>query len=214
MTKITRIGTENDYTCDCSKTIKLLSENEIILRNTLNKFNALTDTEFSEFLTVCEYRGFLKKEYLLKSGNHNHGIYFVISGAVGLFELIDGKEMYQNFFLEYEFANELKSLTTQTPSTKNLIALVDTTCFHLSRKELLKLYEKSVSFERLGRKLLEHVLSGQNEISCVLQSLKPEERYKYLENKRPKLLNTIPLTYLASYLGLVRETLSRIRSKK
>lgn len=190
------------------------SENEIVLRNTLNKFNALTDTEFSEFLNVCEYKEFSKKEYLLKSGNYNHGIYFVISGAVGLFEQIDEKEIYQNFFLEREFANELKSLTAQTPSTKKLIALTDTTSFNLSRKKLLELYEKSFSFERLGRKLLEHILNGQNEISYVLQSLKPEERYKYLENKRPNLLNTIPLTYLASYLGLARETLSRIRAKK
>ena len=190
------------------------SENEIALRDTLDKFNALSDKEFSEFLTVCQYKEFSKKEYLLKSGNYNHGIYFVISGAVGLFEQIEGKEMYENFFLEREFANELKSLTKQTLSTKNLIAITDTTSFYLSRKELLKLYEKSVSFERLGRKLLEHILSGQNEISYVLQSLKPEERYKYLENERPNLLNTIPLTYLASYLGLARETLSRIRAKK
>ncbi|MBS9464369.1 Crp/Fnr family transcriptional regulator [Flagellimonas sp. 389] len=193
---------------------ELYSENEIILRKTLDKFNVLNDTEFSDFLNVCKYKEFAKKQYLLKSGNYNHGIYFLISGAVGLFELIDGKEMYQNFFLESEFANELKSLTTQTPSTKNLIALSDTTLFYLNRKELLELYEKSVSFERLGRKLLEHLLNGQNEISYVLQSLKPEERYAYLENKRPNLLNTIPLTYLASYLGLARETLSRIRAKR
>lgn len=192
----------------------MLSENEIILRNTLNKYYALTDMEFSEFLTVSEYKEFSKNEYLLKSGNFNYGIYFVISGVVGLFELIDGKEMYQNFFIEHEFANELESLTTQTPSTKNLITLADTTCFYLSRKEFLKLYEKSVSFERLGRKLLEHILNGQNEISYVHQSLKPEERYEYLENKKPKLLKAIPLTYLASYLGLSKETLSRIRSKK
>ncbi len=197
-----------------SKLKKLYTENEIILRNILNQFNVLTDTEFSEFLSVCEYKAFSKKEYLLKTGNYNHGIYFVISGAVGLFELIDGKEMYQNFFLENEFANELKSLITQTPSTKNLLALNDTTTFHLSRKQLLELYEKSASFERLGRKLLEHILNEQNEISHVLQSLKPQERYAYIENKRPNLLHTVALTHLASYLGLARETLSRIRAKK
>lgn len=190
------------------------TENETSLRLTLNKFNELNDIEFSEFLKVCEYQEFLKKDYLLKSGNYNNGIFFVISGAVGLFELIDGKEMYQNFFLEGEFANELKSLTTKTQSTKNLIALTKTTSFYLSRKKLLELYDKSVSFERLGRKILEYILNGQNEISSVLQSLKPEERYEYLENKRPKLLKLIPLTFLASYLGLARETLSRIRAKK
>ncbi|WP_108802954.1 Crp/Fnr family transcriptional regulator [Aquimarina sp. Aq107] len=190
------------------------TENKISLRQTLNKFNELSDAEFSEFLKVCEYNEFTKKDFLLKSGNYNHGIYFIISGAVGLYELIDGKDMYQNFFLENEFANELKSLTTQSPSTKNLIALTETKSYHLSRIKLLELYEKSISFERLGRRLLEHILNGQNEISYVLQSLKPEERYEYVENKRPKLLREVPLTYLASYLGLARETLSRIRARK
>lgn len=192
----------------------MYSQNEIILRKTLDKFNVLSDIEFSDFLNICEYKEFAKKQYLLKAGNYNHGIYFLISGAVGLFEVIDGREMYQNFFLAREFANELKSLTTQIPSTKNLIALDDTKLFYLSRKELLELYEKSVSFERLGRKLLEHLLNSQNEISYVLQSLKPEQRYAYLENKRPSLLKNIPLTLLASYLGLARETLSRIRAKR
>ncbi len=192
----------------------MYSQNEIILRKTLDKFNVLSDIEFSDFLNICEYKEFAKKQYLLKAGNYNHGIYFLISGAVGLFEVIDGREMYQNFFLAREFANELKSLTTQIPSTKNLIALDDTKLFYLSRKKLLELYEKSVSFERLGRKLLEHLLNSQNEISYVLQSLKPEQRYAYLENKRPSLLKNIPLTLLASYLGLARETLSRIRAKR
>ena len=190
------------------------TENKISLRQTLNKFNELSDAEFSEFLKICEYNEFTKKDFLLKSGNYNHGIYFIISGAVGLYELIDGKDMYQNFFLENEFANELKSLTTQSPSTKNLIALTETKSYYLSRIKLLELYEKSISFERLGRRLLEHILNGQNEISYVLQSLKPEERYEYLENKRPKLLREVRLTYLASYLGLARETLSRIRARK
>ena len=192
----------------------MYSQNEIILRKTLDKFNVLSDIEFLDFLNICEYKEFAKKQYLLKAGNYNHGIYFLISGAVGLFEVIDGREMYQNFFLAREFANELKSLTTQIPSTKNLIALDDTKLFYLSRKKLLELYEKSVSFERLGRKLLEHLLNSQNEISYVLQSLKPEQRYAYLENKRPSLLKNIPLTLLASYLGLARETLSRIRAKR
>lgn len=189
-------------------------DKQIVLRETLTKFNALNDDEFLDFLSACEYREFSRKEYLLKTGQYNNGIYFVISGTVGLFELIDGKEMYQNFFLQGEFANELQSLTTQSHSTKNLIALDATETFHLSRKKLLKLYEKSVSFEKLGRKLLEHVLASQNEIFSLLQSLKPEERYTYIERNRPNLLNSIPLTYLASYLGLARETLSRIRAKR
>lgn len=192
----------------------MYSEKEIILRKTLDKFNPLSDAHFQDFLRITELKQFGKKEFLLESGNYHKGIYFVIEGSVGLFELINGKEMYQNFFLKNDFAHELKSLSTQTPSTKNLIALSKISCFYISRTELLKLYDRSNAFEKLGRRLLENMLNGQNEISYVVQSLKPDERYAYLENKRPELLNNIPLTYLSSYLGLARETLSRIRAKK
>ncbi|WP_299767644.1 hypothetical protein [uncultured Dokdonia sp.] len=66
------------------------TENEISLRQTLDKFNKLNDSKFSEFLKVCEYNEFSKKDFLLKSGNYNHGIYFIISGAVDLYEFIGG----------------------------------------------------------------------------------------------------------------------------
>ena len=121
--------------------------------------------------------------------------------------------MYQNFYVKGEFANEIKSLTTETQSTKYMIALSSVKTFYIERKNLLTLYEKSISFEKLGRKLLEHILNHQNEITQVLQSLKPEERYRYLEKSRPDLLESIPLTYLASYISLARETLSRIRAR-
>lgn len=187
---------------------------ESLLRITLNNFHSLTDEEFDQFLEVCEFKEIKRKEFVLRQGNYNHGISFVISGAVGLYETIDGRDMYQNFFMENEFAFELKSLTTKTTTVKNLVALSDTKYFFLNRGKLLSLYDLSTSVERLGRKLLEHLLEKQSEISYVLQCLKPEKRYEFLEKHRPKLLRQIPLTYLASYLGLARETLSRIRSKR
>ena len=150
---------------------------------------------------------------MLEAGQYNNGIYFVLSGVIGLFELIDGKEVFQNFFLANDFANELESLTSKNTSRKNLIALSEAKCFYLDRSELLGLYEKSIVYERLGRKLLEHILAGQNELSALLQGLKPHERYAYVQERRPELLNAVSLTHLSSYLGVARETLSRIRGK-
>jgi len=192
----------------------LNSKEASILLDTLNTFHKLSFEEFTEFLNACNYQTFKKKEHLLISGEYHRGIYFIISGSVGLYELIDGKEMYQDFYLPGTFAHELKSLTTQQQSDKNLIALSATNVYYLDRQKLLNLYEKSPVYERLGRNLLEHLLTQQHELSSALQSLKPEERYQYLQEKNPEFLQSIPLTYLASYLGLARETLSRIRAKK
>lgn len=189
-------------------------DRELLLRETLDKFHKLNTSEFDQFLEVCEFKSYNKKSYLLELGDLNKGIHYIISGVVGLFEIIDSKEMFQNFYLQGEFGNELKSLTTGARASKYMIALEPTETFFLNRKKLLALYEKSNSFEKLGRKLLEHILNKQNEISYILQSKKPEDRYHYLQEHRPELLQKVALTYLASYIGITRETLSRIRAKK
>lgn len=190
------------------------SENQWILRQTIDAFEKLSDTEFQAFLALCQPVSFDRNQAVLNAGDYHHGMYFVATGSIGLYELLDGKEMFQNFFLPGEFAIELQSLSSQKPTTKYLRSLTPTTGYYIPRKELIHLYEASIVYERLGRKLLEYLLQRQNTLAQVLQSLKPEERYRYLEAERPDLLAAIPLSLLAPYLGLARETLSRIRSKK
>ncbi|QCW99431.1 Crp/Fnr family transcriptional regulator [Aggregatimonas sangjinii] len=184
-----------------------------ILRNTLNQFNILTDDEFEQFLNVTDLQQFKKKEYLLRQGNYHSGLFFVIEGVVGLYELMNDKEVYLDFFLTTSFATDLESLTSQTVARKNLVALDDCKTFFLSRKELLKLYDVSPAYERLGRKMLEHIVTQQRKLTSVIKTLSPKEQYEYIENNRPELLQMVSLSHLASYLGLARETLSRIRAK-
>ncbi len=184
------------------------------LRTTLDQFEVLNDDEFANFLEVCKLQEFKKKDYLLRAGQVNRGIYFVLSGSIGLFEIVHGNEVYHNFFLPHDFANDLKSLSSEQPSSKNLIALADGACLYFQRNALRQLYEESISYERLGRKLLEYVLKNQIELSEVLQALKPKQRYQYILEHKPALLNAVSLTHLSSYLGIARETLSRIRAQQ
>ncbi|MEO0526162.1 MAG: Crp/Fnr family transcriptional regulator [Bacteroidota bacterium] len=190
-----------------------MNNQEQILRDTLNRFNVLDDAEFYKFINICEFRQYPKKGYLLKAGQYNKGICFVLSGTVGLYRLNDGKKIYENFFLKTDFANELDSLVSQAPTTKNLFAITNVECFFIKRDALIGLYEDSIAFERLGRKILEHILNERTKISSMLISLKPEEKYRYIEKYRPGFIREVPLINLASYLGLARETLSRIRGK-
>ena len=191
-----------------------MDKEDIILRDTLKKFNDLTDKEFDQFLSISQRQNFKKKEYLLREGHYHHGLYFVIDGTVGLFELTDGKENYLDFFLPTGFATDLESLTSQNISRKNLIALSDCKTFYIPRKELLQLYEVSPAYDRLGRKMLEHIVTEQHKLTSVIKSLVPKEQYAYIEENRPELLQKVSLKHLASYLGLARETLSRIRAKQ
>ncbi len=185
-----------------------------MLRNTLHQFNVLTDEEFEQFLSVTQLQEFKKKDYLLCEGNYHNGLYFVIEGVVGLFELNNDREVYLEFFLPTSFATDLESLTAQTVTRKNLVALDDCKTFFLPRKALLALYDVSPSYERLGRKMLEHIITQQHTLTSVIKSLSPKEQYDFIVNNRPELLQMVSLKHLASYLGLARETLSRIRSKR
>jgi len=64
-----------------------------------------------------------------------------------------------------------------------------------------------------GKKLLEMLAIEQEEQLNLFRLYSAEERFRYFEEKRPELLQRIPLSYLASYLGVARETLSRFRKK-
>ncbi|MBW1294118.1 Crp/Fnr family transcriptional regulator [Aquimarina litoralis] len=184
-----------------------------LLKTTLDNFHKLTDEEFHDFSKISEFTSFQKKEFLLESGHYNHGILFITKGILGLYETIETKEIYTSFFQVSDFATEITSLASQKTSLKNIIAITNVEGFYIKRNDLLQLYDKSISFERLGRKLLEHLLSEQHRFTTMLTSLKPKDRYKYLLENNPKLIQQIPVQYLASYIGIARETLSRIRKR-
>ncbi|WP_298542159.1 Crp/Fnr family transcriptional regulator [uncultured Aquimarina sp.] len=190
-----------------------MTDTETILKNTLVNFHKLTDAEFNDFLKITKFKKLKKKEFLLESGHYNPGILFITKGIIGLYEIINTKEVYTSFFLSSDFASEITSLASQKTSTKSMIAITDAEGFYIKRSDLLQLYDKSASFERLGRKLLEHLLSEQHKFTSMLTSLKPEDRYKYILKNNPELIKRIPLQYLASYMGVARETLSRIRKR-
>lgn len=181
------------------------------LQRVFNSFHPLTEEEFGHVWKMCEHKSYEKDEYILKEGQVCSGIYFVDSGIVRLFELKDGKEIHKNFFFPGSSATEFTSLTQQVPTQMNLVALEPTKIVFLSRKGLLDLYKVAPAFESMGRKLLEQLVVENSQLASMYTSMTPKERYQHIVDNKPELLQHIPLQYLASYLGMARETLSRIR---
>lgn len=183
------------------------------LSTILSNFHSLTEEEYKIFEGISKSISFSKKEYVLQNGNICKGIYFIEKGIIGKMEIIEGKEIYKNFFFEGDFATDMPSLSQQKPSLENLVAIEDVNIIFLPREELLGLYQVSPTYQELGRKLLEYLLIKQENYSSLLTSLSPKERYLHILENEQKLATRIPLQYLASYLGIARETLSRIRKK-
>ena len=113
--------------------------------------------------------------------------------------------------MKRNFTTNLKSLRTAEPSENTIQAGDNSIVYEFDKDKLLELYKVSAEIESFGRKLLEHLLIAQEEHLNLFKLYTPTERYQYLQKNKPDILQRVSLSQLSSYLGVARETLSRIR---
>lgn len=163
----------------------------------------------SQHLTVTEYAA---KDYYLKSGNIQKSIGFVISGLMRSFYIDDkGNEITIWFTKENEYATDYSSYVRQSPAKYFLQCIEPTLVVNLPFEDMQDGYSKYKNIERYGRLVTEEVLVlQQNRLESFLFQ-NAEERYLDFIKRSPTLFNRVSLTDLASYLGIERQSLSRIR---
>ena len=155
-----------------------------------------------------------RKEFILKRGHICRNIYFISRGLIQCYYMIDYKEISSWFMKEGDIIISVESFFNQKESKESIQALEDSFLFYLSYEELQYAYEQYPDFNSIGRILTEkyYQLSEQRLYSLRLQ--KAPERYQFLMEHFPQILQRVPLTNIASYLGITLETLSRIRARK
>jgi CRP-like cAMP-binding protein len=154
-----------------------------------------------------------KGEALLKEGQVCKKFNFIEKGCLRSYQLKDGKEMNINFHFENRFVSNVKSLLSQTPSDYFISAVEPSIVHQFHRPDMFRIYEQSNEIVTYGKSLLEQIVVEQEEHINLLKLYTAEERYDYLQQHNPALLQRVSLTQLASYLGVARETLSRIRGR-
>ena len=154
-----------------------------------------------------------KKEHYLREGEVCTRYGFIMKGCVRLYFLADGEEICKDLLFEKTFAGSLASFTLQKPAFFHIAAIEDTLLLEIHRHDLLYLFEHYSCWQKLGRIMAEGLAIRKElrEISFLRDS--PEERYRKLLEEQPMVLQRVPLQYIASYLGMKPETLSRIRKK-
>lgn len=183
------------------------------LKAALFKVGELPDEDWKTFQSILEPGEVGKNELLLVEGQVCRGIHFIAKGSVRTYRLVDGKEVNTAFNFEEDFVCELQSLSGGTPSGKYIQTLEDCETVFIPKAQLISLYQTSPSFQELGRKILEQVAITEQKYSSLFTLYSPEERYTYILENHPQLIQRVPLQYLATYLGVARETLSRIRKR-
>jgi CRP-like cAMP-binding protein len=176
-----------------------------------NHYDFLTEEDYDCFRPFMAERTILKDEFVLEAGQVCRDMSFVLSGVFRTFCLSEGKEINVSFFLENEFIVDHDSFFSRIPARNSIQAIEDAAVVTFSHDVLIGAYNRSKNWERLGR-LLAQESSGK--VAGRLEKflfMNGKERYLHMMREQPELLNRVPLYHLASYLGMERESLSRIR---
>jgi CRP-like cAMP-binding protein len=182
-------------------------------------FNSYTTTPLSEeeidliqgFFTAKKFR---KRQYFLQEGEVCRNTAFIIKGAMRKYRVDDkGEEHIIRLYIENWWASDRESVTKETPSSYFIDAWEDTDCLIASKADLGHLVDRIPALGEWIRKLdANFAIATQRRINSAI-SLSAEERYHDLEKTNPDFLQRFPQHIIASYLGINRETLSRVRNR-
>lgn len=191
----------------------MIADSNQSLQQKFTSLGPISDTSMELLLNLAKRRKVLKGEIILRCGEVCNKIIYVEEGCLRTYFDKDGIDINTDFCFENNFTTNLKSLRSMNPSESATEALEPTVLYEFEKDKLLDLYKLSPEIESLGRKLIEQLLEGQEEHAQWFKLYSPKERYIYLQDHKPEYLQRISLSQLASYLGITRETLSRIRKR-
>jgi CRP/FNR family transcriptional regulator, anaerobic regulatory protein len=185
--------------------------NQII--QSIKSFVPLNKNEEEAFLQILEVKEFKKKEFLLQEGKVCNKISFINSGSMRAFYNVEGIENTVQFFFADSWYTDYESFLTGAPASENMQALEPCEIVQFNKEDLYKLYETYPSFHSVGRVMAENAFMSLSRLNKMLTNEEPTQRYLNLLQQRPDVVEKIPQHYIASYLGVKPESLSRIRKR-
>jgi CRP-like cAMP-binding protein len=181
----------------------------------LSQIHPLSDECLGEVHEVLSLKQYPKKHFLVKQGETVDEVFFITKGCVREFFTDDNTDEICTWFgFEHDIALPTHGFLIQQPSFTSIQAIEDVEAVILKRGDLENLYQKYHELERVGRILAEMYLIQNEENRIILQTYNAKQKYEFLIKKHPETIQRIPLSYIASYLGISLETLSRIRARK
>lgn len=155
-----------------------------------------------------------KGDYLLKEGQVCETLYYVVSGWCKSFFNHEGILKNTGFFFEDQIATDLQSFSTGSASAINMTASVPLKLIGIDKTKLFEATRKAQELETVGRACIRRFATRQEALTLMLQRYDAGGRLSYIETQFPEIIQRVPQTELASFLGVTRETLSRIRKRR
>ena len=176
--------------------------------------NALTGEEIDLIQRFFIPKKFRKRQYFLQEGEVCKHTAFIVKGAMRQYTVGEkGEEHIIKLFIEKAWASDYESIINKTPSIYFIDAWEDTVALVIAKTDLVYLLERIPVLLQWIRKLDNNfVIDSDRRISASIR-LTADERYFDLEKNYPEFIQRFPQHIIASYLGINRETLSRIRAR-
>ncbi len=184
------------------------------IRNYIETITEVNDVDWEFFSSKLQRKIFSKKEIITKIGQIENYISFIEKGIVRvLIPKNEEEEITFGFSFENEFISAYDSFLMQSPSKYQLETLAETSMLSISYSDLQEVYQKTKIGNLIGRLVAERLFILKSNRALSLLNDSAEKRYLKLFTERPNLIKEIPLKYIASYIGVTPQSLSRIRKQ-
>lgn len=173
----------------------------------------VTNEEFEALAALFRPVPVKKMNHLYSQGDMVKDLYFLDKGLLRIYYIVDGTECTANFDFPPYIFTDIYSIREKVPTSMNMQALKDSECYAANFEAVEKLVEQYPNLLNVFFKLYENLflMIKRRQLATLFDS--PKQRYLNLFKERPNVIADIPQHYIASYLGIKPETLSRIRRK-
>ncbi|CAM1372638.1 conserved hypothetical protein [Tenacibaculum litopenaei] len=182
------------------------------LRAFILKYVDIPEQELRDILSFFQEKSLAKDKFIMKKEQVVTEYYFIASGGLIIYELIQEVQYTRYLAFENEFIGDISRLKSHTRSSSYIKALEDTLVYSISHQEMERLYDRYPKWQKFGRLLWEDAFASVLRGVHNFQTLTAKERYLDLL-KRSDLIFRVPLKDLAFFLGITPQSLSRIRKE-
>ncbi|HTQ65630.1 MAG TPA: Crp/Fnr family transcriptional regulator [Puia sp.] len=180
-------------------------------RQYVSKYVALSEKEFDALTEILEIREFDKKQHLIREGEIENYMNFVVKGLARKFFYKGKEEIITQIAKENDLISSFESFLSGTPSNHAIETIEPTIFISITRQNIDNLYLASPKMERLGRILVTQQFLSKEQWNYDRMRLNSHERFIKFINENTDLLQRVPQKHLAAYLNIKPETFSRLK---
>ena len=186
-----------------------------MIENLIERFNQLHpmgDALTERVRSVARIKNFAKGSVILRDGQTCDEACMVATGLVRSYYLNEGNDITSRLMDEGFIITSWISFYTQQPGNEFMEALEDTNLVCVSYRDIQQIYRDFPESNIIGRKQVEYSFYLAEQRTQMLRKHTAEEKYRFFVENHPGLMQRVSLKHIATYLGMNRETLSRVRT--